>query len=971
MHFFGRSTELKWMKRTIKLDSQMCVYGPSGVGKSLLIFHFLRQNGYKFISKDYSELNGIDEKIMESYSVIHWNCDAHFPDGQSVLNKFPNHFHIFECQRNVSRLGMPTLYIEPLSKKEALIYLTEVDGDLSNEEKHLLYQKSGGNFKYIKKLILEELNSIEVDETKAVSPSAKRIFKYCALLNRPVTRDELEQLNSTWESDLHEVKERFLLRVVEEDSYQVTSFMRQVYLFNKTPEEVTKAYQWLMGLKLIWNTGNPLEELTVSLFSKDIESFEEVLRSFHFDEINALDNELLIALKTSALDLRSVIGQSLQLERFLMHIMYTLGEKTEAVLIGRERAEELSRKGSLNLDEQSHVYEYIRCLNRLQKHDEAYFICKQVAGASKGIYATLFLIEMGISRGSKEYEKALSAFQRAVDSTSGQSGNEWLKAKAFASFEMARIYDWRREFPKAIEFYESAKELFYSIKSPRYVLVISLNISWIYLKIMNWKQFEVSQKQLFSIAGEQCNNYVLAGAHLIQSIYHRYFLEPGKSVHHAQLCRRNLNDKAPLEAQFDLLDIEFSTYFLIGSRDLAKKSLEQMKNLVGEESPLRLQQRLKSFELRFSSVELNVEDFEQKWRESWGDEEVAHNQLFEFLQLGIYRVSETAEEDLKKYPLGQLRLIEFDLVKSMQETEDEFTWSLLADFESILHGTSEAMAEKVALNILQFHLQGESNRDFLDNAKLELIRWGCDEQVKRPLKAWIEGAERNCDPRDLSIWKKSAIGDRHRWSGWFNKFFKAKTEEFSMTTNEGSHFSSAPLIIDQGVTLRTDFNELYLDGNLHNAFLKRHHLRKIIGELMKAYPNALEKEALASLVWGEEYDPIIHDARIYTSVQRIRKHLGDSDYVQSLESGYRWDPRKPFCLVKSESQNTALLKRTQKLILQELENRKRRGEIWVSRSQIQQVTQCSDATLKRELSYLLGQNRIQRQGRGRAIVYSV
>lgn len=50
-------------------------------------------------------------------------------------------------------------------------------------------------------------------------------------------------------------------------------------------------------------------------------------------------------------------------------------------------------------------------------------------------------------------------------------------------------------------------------------------------------------------------------------------------------------------------------------------------------------------------------------------------------------------------------------------------------------------------------------------------------------------------------------------------------------------------------------------------------LIKLLHSLLVAYPGSLDKESMTKLVWLENYNPLVHDTRVYTSVRRLRETL--------------------------------------------------------------------------------------------------
>lgn len=60
---------------------------------------------------------------------------------------------------------------------------------------------------------------------------------------------------------------------------------------------------------------------------------------------------------------------------------------------------------------------------------------------------------------------------------------------------------------------------------------------------------------------------------------------------------------------------------------------------------------------------------------------------------------------------------------------------------------------------------------------------------------------------------------------------------------------------------------------------------------------AFDKETLTLLFWKEPYNPIVHDARIYTAIRRMRS-FAKRNPITSAGRGYRWNPRVPWAVLR-------------------------------------------------------------------------
>jgi len=98
--------------------------------------------------------------------------------------------------------------------------------------------------------------------------------------------------------------------------------------------------------------------------------------------------------------------------------------------------------------------------------------------------------------------------------------------------------------------------------------------------------------------------------------------------------------------------------------------------------------------------------------------------------------------------------------------------------------------------------------------------------------------------------------------------------------------------------------DLYLDRHnrvIHEKslgtidFKHRFVLLEILFLLAKNPGNSFNKDDLARSIWKDEYNPLIHDKLIYTSISRLRKLIepkgGNRKYILRGKDGYTFNPR--------------------------------------------------------------------------------
>ena len=78
-------------------------------------------------------------------------------------------------------------------------------------------------------------------------------------------------------------------------------------------------------------------------------------------------------------------------------------------------------------------------------------------------------------------------------------------------------------------------------------------------------------------------------------------------------------------------------------------------------------------------------------------------------------------------------------------------------------------------------------------------------------------------------------------------------------------------------------------------FKHRFVLLEILFLLARNPGNSYNKEDLAKSIWKDEYNPLIHDKLIYTSISRLRKLIepkgNNCKYILRGKDGYTFNPR--------------------------------------------------------------------------------
>lgn len=139
---------------------------------------------------------------------------------------------------------------------------------------------------------------------------------------------------------------------------------------------------------------------------------------------------------------------------------------------------------------------------------------------------------------------------------------------------------------------------------------------------------------------------------------------------------------------------------------------------------------------------------------------------------------------------------------------------------------------------------------------------------------------------------------------------------FRIATNStnASYKRLKGLITDQVDDVNDSSVDLYLDRHnrvIHEKtigsidFKHRFVLLEILFLLAKNPGKSFNKDDLAKQIWKDEYNPLIHDKLIYTSISRLRKLIepkgGNRKYILRGKDGYTFNPRVNARFHKEES----------------------------------------------------------------------
>ena len=1003
----GRSNAIKFLDRSTKMSSAVVVAGCSGVGKTYLVRQWLKMKG---LSADWisvgkyesfkSLLAGSEGQKAE---VIVWDDYQNFPPKERqqlwthLSTQSSNSLHILigdEAFLPKMPMSLPSLKLQPFDMSEFSAYLQEFSEELDENRSLAVYQETAGLPLYINLW----LQGVEIDnenilkKISEMSSAAQDIFEVCAFLER---KPELSFLEQTLEHSLEtlnlalkELQEHFFVQDGEIPKAFATLFLK-----NKKSED----YQDFLK-RLPEKNGDCSLKTHLFVLAIRSESSELMKRLADYIDIESIDTlkrealvELQEGLKSRMAEMKSL--ENVRLLRLFLRSLIITGKRDEAAQFGLKNFEENYSQHIQQEEVALLVLDIVQCLSRIYRTSDALELCQKNMNKISGVTQVHLLIELAvlISRESTDesYRRALDALKRALSKLAHQEEQmgeqrEIEKAKALVHFEMARLLDTACEASEADHHYQNARRQFAKVEDHYMASVALLNQTWIALKEQVWIEFDSLIEELYETAGRYGYQYILSGADLLKAKQERFFLQREKALIRLESSQERLTHSAPLAARYDIYVEKARLLIDMGQRVEAEQVCAEISQMIQKSGSPVYTKEWKNHQKELSFYKCSYEDFVQGYELAETGVE-SHYQKHLLASRLLFELPASSDA-LKNYPLGKMRICENKLIRKMAENPDDI-WQELAELEKVLSHVMSPMEEKVALRILQSQVsrQPSEKKDYLQEARLELHRWNCDREVKYPLLAWIEGLQKNISPNQSSYWQRASVGDQERWQAWWRPFFKVQEPRFRVFTHLGVNDSlEAPAIDDEKeVFINENMGEVFFKGASQKDFQRRPLLRKLLALFLESAPQELSKSVITAAIWGENYEPEVHDPRIYTNIQRLRKLLSARDIgskkstekladpIQNWQEGYRWNPRVSYALVQEIAPQAANPTRLQALILRAFQAQADSFQSTLSRRQLVEITGSSEASVKRAVSELLQNRQLERHGLGRSVTYSL
>ncbi len=1018
--FQGRKKDLQWLSKMSRLNRGLWVSGVSGVGKTALLRQWLSlQNVYeqKHIYtfdglRDFSVILDVeavqpDRALLEASKkwpkkvVIVWdqfeNLSRQLQD--YVLNIMHNEseerLHVIvssESSASDLALGIPQWNVKPFDSDELVMYIQNVHGQHVGVEQCAKIIEDTAGLPILLNLwpdVVARQARFTEKMTKGLSKERLSILSLLMVLGRELADASL--LAKSFQLSPAELKEalndlmhRQFIEVEWGEKNKVTpqSGLRQLFL--KTMSAGDRKHFENMALELLegLKQAGPLEKLFHLLSSGKKEALNETISSllkqqtlnqFSFDKLQNYLNQM---------NEYSIDGHSWR--RLKSNVLNLLGRRKEAQVVLEFYVDALLKNRPLSVEAKEYLFDYIQILNRNLEAKKVVQLVDQLKKDFDHEWEIPLALEEAIAYRSSDALKSRQILDRLNQKQEDTMVSVQIRANIF--FQMARWFDTQGEGEQADPWYAKAQKC-YEEEQNHYLLAVTLlNRAWIAAYHSSWLMFREMKAKLIELERTHSFRYISAGLRILEAMELRLSLDLGRALQKVDEAQRLLGTQAPGVSLFDVQAEKIRILIAMGLRSLARPYLRDLEQLVLLKDLRARRQELDLLNLEMNGELLAAEDLYEKCglkRRSL--KEFPLSLLLSLLHRDLMKISDL--DLLDQSILGRVCRLEYQIRNAVVQGEIGDVWPLIQFMEQELKSISDVNEFSLATKLLECDLHKNENNDTsgvqsrLEQIELDLRRWPAEHEQKAPFEIWLQHLKSNIgqssDPRKDFRWLKLSQGQKDRWQSWIPQR-KTKVLTYRIYLHDGmqQNMHDTDVLPEYkkrpGLVVVEHLYECRWKAKSLVAFQGRKNLLRLLALLLENQHSVLGKDQLVGIVWGESYNPIVHDSRVYTSIQRIRELLGTQDVIVAVEgSGYQWNQKYPFMLIKKQELDLVQENRIPSLVLETFLNLSQKGRVWISRGQLVKITQFSEASVKRALSLLVEEKKITRRGSGRAVEYSL
>lgn len=1015
----GRSDILKNLKQGHLLGANIFIHGPKGSGKTSLVKTFESNENKSFFWIVADEKRSIDEVILaeieiyqdkkieytsfeslirqlkihlKDFGSIVWDNFHLVPEiYQSILLEMisspadKNHHIIIsatELKNELEYLDFKTINLSNFTHSEMILFFQEFEYSYEESSLEDIYNRTSGNPYLLYLFILSDgdISSYWKKQYRSLNEQEKRFVRFLCLLNRPLKTDQIdsELLDNV---SLKKLTSSMLVnKLNSEDEIEVRLTKKDLIIDNKDKLEYEL---WSSSRIDIINfleqfEDNQFEKLYHLMFTDKIYAVRDLIIEITKDSLYKLELKnikfvsILCEMCESFLTSHTLeeITQT-TMTRILARCLFLLGKRSKSIELMRAYRERFVNLDSYKIQAKLLMLEYAQQLNRFGKYEQSINVIKDFVYRSEGSLNVMFQIEQCTALINVDTDQALHLFKNLLEFIGDidDDSYEYRLAKGELYFQFARCYYNLDRMDEAKDMFEKAIIQFQTLTKPYFVLVSKLNLGWIFLK----KQEYESTNKIITDALEQSINfgfsYVSAGLYLVGAKVARHHLKLEESLKKINLASQLIGEDAPFGPKKDIVMEKVRILLHLGRRVEAFECLELLiedNNSSGFKESLDYKKIL--FEINIYDLEL-VKEVEGWLVFEYDEYEEKHRALY-LLQLNQI---EDESEVLLKSKLQKMMFFIGETHQCLLNKDIDSLWGYVQKLISLFDFNSEKYEYtayiKLLLILSDSALGVDVRNQRLTELKESVKSYNLDQQIKEVIITTIN----NILVPNSSSWTKCSKRDSYRYKLIVEAFTDHSVAKYQCITNDDQYFCNE-YSIDKSVDFIfvEELGELYFRGKLISDFIKRKKLRLLLSAFFSMQNKVLGRIEIVPIVWAEVYDPLTHDSRVYTSVQRLKSVIGKNDILMNQEGGYSWNPKYSYKLFKKRSISSKEVNtRNETLLYEVFKSFSRKDDPYLSRKILVEATGLSESQVKRELSSLLEKGLIRRTGSGRSVRYSL
>lgn len=1006
---FKRNEECLALERALKFFPVVHLTGIEGVGKSTLVQDLLSNlkvpNHWYTLSNHLTlqELAGqrdleIDDAIstlvqqvqkMTGHVIVWDNLHVLSPANQKKLifeisNSCPQQKNLFLSDEDITPIkNEPVVRLGPLDFTNTKHFFSFFGVDYSEKQINLIFKQTGGIIAQLKLCLLDPESGVDPEQyLKTLSVPAIHAIQVLAfspttLFESDLRNDQPDSLSFAVET-LKELERKYLVEFNKDHTILCREFIREGLRKSVDPTMAQKYRTQAAKLVLKRQGLDLITKLTCLLELSDLENAFVESQNLSLDHIEELNpNQLSNFGRILYENKKDLFGtQAWRLTRAYIHCLILQNKRSEAIefcvhFLNQAKWDEFQEEQFLS------AYDAFYWVNRSKESTKLDSLRSRIMNLSKKPIQFLFQIEQSflVSQIQKKPRDSITTFLRILAEIESalkvgkvQDKDILILARGNCAFQLGIQFMEVQGYPDAIRYFELARDSFQSLKRKYLELFCEFNVCLILSYERRPERVHDKLQKLRTSSQIYGFPYLQAGVCLLLAEQHMDKLEFQKALSFIDEAQGRLDGGMPQNSQLAILTARIRILGQLRLQTTLKESIQDLSDRFGKLQKPLIDLLSIETQLDYRPVEDIVEKLEE---ETLKDEDTTYLDYY-MLQRGVLPPGKKIESFLSEGLQAMSAALEFKIINAIQSRDIELVQSQVFELIGLLKSSNESSLVKIAASIFSLSMQTQKpERSFADLYKdVQLGPWTDSE--KSFFQGWLSCVQAGRLFDRAAQLKVASSKDIERWGLWV---LNTEVQMQVLVTNEGTmEIQAQDVDLNQpGIFLIERHNEVYFNGQAIPSFTKKPVLIQILSAILNSYPEHLSKSTLSSLLWPQAYDPSVHDARIYTSMQRIRDLLQDH-VIENWKNGYRWSQKVPFAILKDNKATGLRHNRLQNLFVEFFKKRAQDVDPklhWVTKKDLTEQIETSDATAKRTLAVLLKDGLIERTGRGSMIKYKI